>query len=144
MPEAGGRVVAVTLPDLIALATYLEQPTDKISLRRAVEGLVERHCTLSPFTGTYMLTNRAGGSACPFLGPGGRCQVYTVRPLLCRIFFHCEWVEGQLNWDLQTDSQVVDTVLKLAVAMGNLWEGHSGLLWSQPWRYDEIGVTRDA
>ncbi len=136
LPDVGGRVVAVTLPDLIALATLLHRPRDKSELRAAVEELVRSHCTLSPFTGTYMLTGVAGH--CPYLGDDGRCTVHATRPLLCRLFFHCGWVGKALQWDGGLDRRAVDLVLGLAQDMGRLWKGHAGLLWRAPWRYDLI------
>ncbi|NPV08775.1 MAG: hypothetical protein HPY83_12550 [Anaerolineae bacterium] len=148
LENTGGRVVAVTLPDLIALAGYLERPRNFASLRGAVEQTVERYCSLSPFTGTYMLTGEGHGdvgahgkaTSCPFLSLDGRCQVYTVRPVLCRIFFHCDWVADRLSWDARLDAQVTNRILSLAANMGALWEGHSGLVWRQPWRYDAISL----
>ena len=133
---AGGRVVAVTLPDLIALAAYLEQPTDEGSLRQAVAGLIKRHCTISPLTGTYMLTGSDG--RCPFLSLEGSCTVYTARPLLCRAFFHCQWAEGRLKWDEHLDNRVMEAAHSLALDLGRQWRGHAGLLWRRPWRYDHI------
>lgn len=129
-------MVAVTLPDLIALATLLHHPRDRSELRSAVEALASTYCTLSPFTGAYMLTGTE--DHCPFLDDDGRCTVHAARPLLCRVFFHCEWVGEELRWDKGLDHRVLGVVLALAQDMGRLWKGHAGLVWRAPWRYDLI------
>jgi len=134
------RVVAVTLPDLIALAAYLYTPTSKRNLKAAVADLVGRLCTLSPFTSTYMLT--AEDSACPFLDAEARCSVYTVRPMLCRLFFHCSWIGEALQWEQSLDGLVVGRVLDMAQNLGRYWSGQAGILWRQPWRYDEVELPR--
>ncbi|MHB0877692.1 MAG: YkgJ family cysteine cluster protein [Anaerolineae bacterium] len=134
--SSGGRIVTVTLLDLIALATYLYQPSDRTELRAAVARLIEEDCTVSPLTGTYMLATRSG--ACHFLGPDNHCTVYAVRPMLCRLFFHCEWTGHGLTWNRKVDERLVGQVLGMAYDLCRLWKGHDGILWRGPWRYDEI------
>lgn len=131
-----GRVVGVNLPDLIALATYLYRPTDRASLRAAVAGILREHCTLSPVTATYMLSRPDG--RCPFLGQGDACTVYTVRPLLCRLYFHCKWIGERPHWNTDLDNLVMGAVLDLALDLGRYWEGHAGIVWRRPWRYDAL------
>jgi len=135
----GGRVVAVSLPDLIALATYLHRPTDRPTLQAVVADLLEQHCSRSPHTGAYMLTSDSG--ACPFLGEAGACTVYSVRPLLCRVFFHCEYIGGRLHWDNVLDERVMRTLHGLAHDLSQHWKGQSGLLWRAPWRSDAIPLA---
>ena len=65
---------------------------------------MERHCTLS-LTGTYMLTNRLVARSAR---PGWTLPGVHLRPALPHL--HCEWVEGQLNWDPRPIASV-DTVL---------------------------------
>jgi len=137
--SVGGRVVAVSLPDLIALATYLYRPTDRPSLQAAVADLLEQYCTRSPHTGSYMLTGNDGG--CPFLGEQGACTVYVVRPLLCRVFFHCEYIGGRLHWDSALDERVMRTLHGLAHDLSQHWKGQAGLLWRAPWRSDAIPLA---
>jgi Fe-S-cluster containining protein len=136
--SSGGRVVTVTLPDLIALATYLYRPASDLELREAVAAVLRDQCTTSPFTGTYMLTGKTG--ACPFLGDDKHCTVYAARPMLCRVFFHCEWTGHKLQWDRAADERLVGQVLSLAYDLSRYWKGHEGLLWRRPWRYDEIAA----
>ncbi|MGQ9554067.1 MAG: YkgJ family cysteine cluster protein [Anaerolineae bacterium] len=137
--QSQGRVVAVTLPDLIALATYLYAPSSKRDLKAAVADLVGRQCALSPFTGTYMLTAENG--ACSFLDTEAQCSVYTVRPMLCRLFFHCPWIGEALHWEHSLDGLVVGRVLDMAQSLGCHWSGQAGILWRQPWRYDEVELS---
>lgn len=134
--SSGGRVVTVNLPDLVALATYLYHPTDRAQLRDAVAALLREDCAASPLTGTYMLAGQSG--ACPFLGSDNHCTVYAARPMLCRVFFHCEWTGYRLKWDRALDESVVGQVLSMAYDLCRLWKGQEGLLWRRPWRYDEI------
>jgi len=138
MDGSHGRIVVVTLPDLIALAGYLYKPQDYASLQEAVGGLLTEHCTLSPNIGAYMLTGSDG--RCPFLDVSGRCTIYTVRPFFCRLFYHCEWIGEALNWEREFDERVVNALLDLAVQLGRNWKGHAGIVWHLPWRYDEITV----
>jgi len=134
-----GRVVAVTLPDVIALAAYLHQPRDERELRSAVAQIMEHHCTLSPFTGCYMLTGAHGdNSPCPYQSADGSCSVYSVRPLLCRVFFHCEWIGHNLWLDRALDDRLTARILEMAEELGRYWPGQAGLLWRQPWRYDQV------
>jgi len=134
--KSGGRIVTVTLPDLVALAGYLYSPRDHAALRAAVGRLIAEDCSASPLTGTYMLTSQSG--ACRFQGDDGRCTVYCVRPMLCRLFFHCEWTGYRLPWNRQSDEALMGQVLNLAHELSRLWKGHEGLLWQRPLRYDEI------
>lgn len=134
--KSGGRIVTVTLPDLVALAGYLYRPRERAALRDAVSRLITENCAVSPLTGTFMLASQTG--ACRFQGDDGRCTVYSVRPMLCRLFFHCEWTGYRLPWDRQRDEALVGQVLGLAHDLSRLWKGHEGLLWQRPLRYDEI------
>jgi Fe-S-cluster containining protein len=134
--SSGGRVVTVTLPDVIALATYLHRPRSSAELREAVATILSEWCVTSPFTGTYMLAGKTG--ACPLLGEDNHCTVYAVRPMLCRVFFHCEWTGHGLKWDRAVDERLMGQVLNMAYDLCRLWKGHEGLLWRRPWRYDEI------
>ena len=137
--EQARRVVTVTLADVIALAAFLFRPSDGAGLRLGVARIISESCSASPFTATYML--RAVRGACVFLGEGNRCTVYTVRPLLCRLFFHCDWTGQRLQWDRLLDERVVGQTLAMAAELCRQWEGHAGLLWRQPWRYDEIDLA---
>lgn len=131
--SAGGRVVAVSLPDLIALAAYLHRPADEKTLQATVTELLEQHCTRSPFTGAYMLTGTEG--VCPFLTDHG-CTVYSARPMLCRVFYHCEHIGGRLHWDDALDGRVMRTLHGMAHDLSRHWKGHAGLLWRAPRRCD--------
>lgn len=134
---AAGRVVAVTMPDVVALATYLRQPRDACALWSACEEIISSYCTLSPFTGAYMLTG--SDDNCPFLHEEGICTVYTVRPLLCRAFFHCPWIGDELALlDKNMDRVVVDSILRMAQELACYWPSQPERLWREPLRYDEL------
>jgi len=130
------RIVAVTLPDLIGLVGLIHRPAGQAELETATGRLLAEHCSVSPVTGNYMIVARRG--ACPYLDAQGRCAVYSARPMLCRIFFHCEWIGGALKLDRELDNAVAGGVLNMAVSLGRYWRGHAGRLWRQPWRYDEV------
>ena len=133
--------MTVTLPDLIALATYVHRPRDRAELRAAVARLIREDCSVSPLTGTYMLASRSG--ACRFLGNDNHCTVYAVRPMLCRLFFHCELTGYLLAWNRQRDERLVGQVLGMAYDLCRLWKGHEGILWRQPWRYDQMPADEE-
>jgi Fe-S-cluster containining protein len=141
LPGAHGRVVAVTLPDLVTMARHLYGQGQPFQLQEAVEELLRCYCSLSPYTGAYMLAG--SGQCCPFLSESGLCAVYEARPLLCRLFYHCEWIGSALQWDWQLDARLMRAVLALAQQLARLWPAQRNRLWRTPTSYEVIALPEE-
>ncbi len=75
--------VPMSRPEFLAIREYLRSPAGEEARR------VERQEKRVPFPGT----EEAFYTACRFRDvERGRCAVYPVRPLVCRLFGHVEWL----------------------------------------------------
>lgn len=87
--ECGARCiegVPMLAPEFEAVRDYLKSPAGEEARR------VELQEKELPYPGTE-LADEVFYTACRFRDVGrGRCSIYPVRPLVCRLFGHVEWL----------------------------------------------------
>lgn len=85
-----GRIVELTLPDILRINKRLGIRPEKI-----LEDYGEISWNLIPFTHTF-IPSLILKMPCKFLKEG-KCTIYSIRPMLCRLFPESLAVEDELN-----------------------------------------------